>query len=188
MNPDIVRWNEKYSAATDAAFTQVDELLVGHKALLLRNTRVLDLACGAGANAIFAAGRGCRVVGVDASYEGLRIAAERARAAGVPLSLVNADLEVWRPPPRCFDLVMVFRYLDRALFPALPLMIRPGGVVIYKTFNSNFLKHKPDMNPEYLLQPGELAGCFPNLEMIASNDAADNRDMFSWWIGRSPES
>ncbi len=186
MNPDIVRWNEKYSAATEAAFGQPDDLLVAHQGLLLRNARVLDLACGAGANAVFAARRGCRVVGVDASYEGLRIAARRAQAEGVALALVNADLESWRPPPHLFNVVMVFRYLDRALFSSLPSMIRPGGAVIYKTFNSNFLKQKPDMNPDYLLKPGELKRFFPGLVQIASNDAVDNGDVFSWWIGRTP--
>ena len=186
MNPDIVRWNEKYRAASNAAPAQPDDLLVEHQALLLRNARVLDLACGAGANAIFAAQCGCRVAGVDASLEGLRIAARRAREANLVLSLLNADLESWRPPPERFDLVMVFRYLNRALMPSLQSAIRPGGVLIYKTFNRNFLQQKADMNPEYLLQPGELALCFATLDEIAANDGAASQEVFSWWIGTKP--
>jgi SAM-dependent methyltransferase len=186
VNPDIVRWNEKYRAASDSAPAEPDELLVENQALLNRNALILDLACGAGANAIFAAQRGCRVVGVDASLEGLRIAARRARESAVTLSLLNADLESWRPPPNRFDLVMVFRYLDRALLPSLRLAIRPGGVVIYKTFNRNFLEHKPEMNPDYLLAPGELARCFGTFDEIATNDGAANREVFSWWIGTRP--
>lgn len=186
MNPDIVRWNEKYRAASDSAPAQPDELLVEHQALLTRNARALDVACGAGANAIFAAQRGCRVVGVDASLEGLRIAARRAKAEALALSLLNADLESWRPPPKRFDLVMVFRYLDRALLPFIKSTIRPGGVVIYKTFNRNFLEQKPGMNPDYLLEPGELARCFETFDEIATNDGAANREVFSWWIGSRP--
>lgn len=186
VNPDIVRWNEKYRAASDDAFAQPDELLVAHQALLAGDGRVLDVACGAGANAIVAAERGGRVVGVDASFEGLRIAAHRATAAGVSLSLLNADLDAWRPPPECFDLVMVFRYLNRGLFSSLQSAIRPGGVVIYKTFNRNFLEHKPDMNPDYLLEPGELARCFSAFDEIATNDGSANREVSSWWIGRKP--
>lgn len=147
---------------------------------------MLDVACGAGGNAIFAAQRGCSVVGVDASLEGLRIAARRAKAAGLSLSLVNVDLQSWRPPPARFDLVMVFRYLNRDLFPSLQSTIRPSGVLIYKTFNRNFLGQKPDMNPEYLLEPGELKRCFANFDEIATNDGAANREVSSWWIGRKP--
>ncbi len=187
MNPDIVRWNEKYRAASDTAFAEPDELLGEHQALLAANARILDVACGAGANAIFSAQRGCRVVGVDASFEGLRIAARRAKEKGLRLSLVNADLEIWRPPPEHFDLVMVFRYLDRALLPSLRSTVRPGGVVIYKTFNRNFLEQKPDMNPDYLLEPGELARCFATFDEIATNDQAANQAVSSWWIGKRPE-
>lgn len=186
VNPDILRWNEKYRAATETAFSRPDELLVQHRAVLLANTRILDLACGAGANAIFSAQRGCRVVGVDLSLEGLRIAARRAKEKGVTLSLLNVDLKSWRPPPSRFDLVMVFRYLDRALMPSLRATIRPGGVVIYKTFNRNFLEQKPDMNPDYLLEPGELPRCFADFDEIATNDRADNQAVSSWWIGRRP--
>lgn len=184
VNPDIVRWNEKYRAASEAAFAQPDGLLVEHQALLVNDACALDVACGAGANAIFAAQHGCRVVGVDASLQGLRIAAQRAKAKALALSLVNADLETWRPPPERFDLVMVFRYLDRALLPSLQSTIRPGGVMIYKTYNRNFLEQKPGMNPRYLLQPGELKRCFATFCELATNDGAANREVYSWWIGR----
>ena len=188
MNPDIVRWNEKYRAAPDSAFARPDELLVAHQDLLVRDARVLDLACGAGANAIFAAKRGCCVLGVDASLEGLRIAARKAKQRGLKIFLLAADLESWRPPPERFDLVMTFRYLDRALFPALRSALVPGGVVVYKTFNRNFLEQKPEMNPDYLLQPGELSRSFSEFELIATNDEESNRETSSFWIGRKPAS
>jgi tellurite methyltransferase len=186
VNPKIVRWNEKYRAAADSALAQPDALLVEHRALLIENARALDVACGAGANAIFAAQCGCHVVGVDASLEGLRIAARRAKEKAVALWLLNADLESWRPPPECFDLVLVFRYLGRALLPSLRLSLRPGGVVIYKTFNRNVLEHKPTKNPDYLLAPGELARYFGTFDEIATNDRTSNWEMFSWWVGRRP--
>lgn len=188
VNPDIVRWNKKYRSVSNETFAEPDALLIEYQAVLTGGARALDVACGAGANALFAALHGCRVVGVDASLEGLRIAANRAKDAGVSLSLLNVDLEVWRPPPECFDLVMVFRYLNREIFPSLKSTLRPGGVMIYKTFNRNFLEQKPEMNPDYLLEPGELARRFSRLEPIASNDRSTNREMYSWWIGLKPTS
>jgi SAM-dependent methyltransferase len=186
MNPDILRWDGKYSAAEARDFIEADELLEANAALLSGKGRALDVACGAGANAIYAASRGYATVGVDGSIEGLRLAARRARALGLALQLINADLECYCPPPGTFDLVLVFRYLNRPLFEALKQTLRPGGVIFFKTFNRNLLDTRPGFNPDYLLEPGEIAGRFRGLEQIATNDDADNRAAFSWWIGKRP--
>ncbi|MDH3317215.1 MAG: class I SAM-dependent methyltransferase, partial [Gammaproteobacteria bacterium] len=58
--------------------------------------------------------------------------------------------------------------------------------MIYNTFNRNLLEQKPEMNPDYLLEPGELARRFSHFEPIASNDRSTNREVSSWWIGRKP--
>lgn len=184
MNPDIARWNEKYRRAASGAFADPEPLLLEHRSLLAGGGHALDVACGAGANAIFAARRGYRVVGVDASLEGLRIAARRATVAKVRVDFVNLDLEVYRPPPGRFDLVLVFRYLNRDLMPSLEGSLRPGGLLMYLTFNRNYLEQKPGFNPDYVLQPGELRDRFSSLVPIDTNDDGDNRYDFSYFIGR----
>ncbi|MDX1512785.1 MAG: class I SAM-dependent methyltransferase [Gammaproteobacteria bacterium] len=186
MNPDIVRWNRKYLAASAPDYTEVDELLGTHAALLTGGGRALDIACGAGANAIFAASRGYAVLGVDGSIEGLRIARRRARAQGLTLQLVNADLDRFGPPPRRFDLIMVFRYLNRALFGPIEQALRPEGFLFFKTFNRNLLQRKPGFNQDYLLSPGELVTRFRALECIDTNDTQENDATQSWWVGRKP--
>lgn len=56
-----------------------------------------------------------------------------------------------------FDLVVVFFYLQRALFPALLQAIKPGGFLIYKTFTIEQLQFKKGpTDPAFLLQPNEL--------------------------------
>lgn len=186
MNPDIACWNDKYRRAAASAFADPEPLLVSRRDLVTGSGRALDVACGAGANAIFAAGCGLRVVGMDASLEGLRIAARRAREASVHIALVNVDLEVYRPPPGRFDLVLVIRYLNRNLFPALEETLRPGGLLMYLTFNRNYLEEKPGFNPAYLLAPGELKERFANLELIDGNDDENNGEFCSYLIGRKP--
>jgi ubiquinone/menaquinone biosynthesis C-methylase UbiE len=52
---------------------------------------VIDAGCGAGENAIYLAGQGHRVTGVDGSSNAVATAAERARAYGVELTLGVAD-------------------------------------------------------------------------------------------------
>lgn len=75
--------------------------------------RALDLACGEGRNAIWLAGRGWRVTGVDFSAVALERAAELAAQAQVAerTAWVQADLVSYRPEPAGFDLV-VLAYLQ----------------------------------------------------------------------------
>ena len=96
-------WDKRYAAMDWPSHP--DETLVA----LVRDLpagRALDLACGPGRNAIWLASRGWQVTGVDASAVGLAQAAERARAAGVSLELVQADVLHYEPLG-AFDLVVV---------------------------------------------------------------------------------
>ena len=64
----------------------------------------LDLACGTGAVALALAGAGLRTIGLDRSAAMLALARQNARARGLPLPLVRADLRAFafgRP----FDLI-----------------------------------------------------------------------------------
>ena len=155
-NPEIIRWDDKYRAASASDHLRADELLVSHAGLLSGSGRALDIACGAGASAIHVAALGYETLGLDGSSEGLRIATQRAAERGVELQLQQVDLTTYRPPRAAFDLVLVFRYLDRSLFGALEHALRPGGLLFYKTFNRNLLHSRPSFNAEFLLEPGEL--------------------------------
>jgi ubiquinone/menaquinone biosynthesis C-methylase UbiE len=60
---------------------------------VLSGSRVLDVACGNGNAALAAARRWCRVTGLDYVPSLLRGAAERARAEGAAIELVEGDAE-----------------------------------------------------------------------------------------------
>jgi SAM-dependent methyltransferase len=101
--------------------------------------RVLDLACGEGTFAVIAAGQGCRVTGIDISYDMLRIARERARSAGVDIGLVHGDMRAL-PFFRQFELVTCWfdslNYLLEAedlarTFNAVAGALTTGGLFIF---------------------------------------------------------
>src|SRR5262249_59312442 len=54
--------------------------------------RLIDLGCGTGRLLLTFARRRCRVLGVDLSSEMLKVAAGKARAAGLAVGLVRANL------------------------------------------------------------------------------------------------
>ena len=67
--------------------------------LFRRGSRVLDLGCGTGDDALRLARAGVFVTGVDVSERMLQIARQRAFAEGVPVECRRADLESFRLPP-----------------------------------------------------------------------------------------
>lgn len=167
-NEDRKHWDRRYRSGQAPTRPAPRPWLVDQAALVDdlaaavtaagRRPRALDVACGAGGVVLWLAGRGWQVTGVDVSEEALALARAAARRSNLAhrCHFLATDLDYWRPGPRQFDLVTVFFFLDRVLWPSLRESLRPGGLLILQTFNRHWLQRKPEMNPAYLLEPGEL--------------------------------
>ena len=121
--------------------------------------RALDIACGASGTLAWLARRGWQVTGVDISPTALALARAQLSEGGLLAQavLVQADLDAWRPAADSCDLLTCFNFLDRRLWPAMRLAVRPAGLIGLKTFHTGRLAARPDTNPAHLLEPGELA-------------------------------
>jgi tellurite methyltransferase len=178
---DRERWDYRY--ANPGA-----DLKKGPHALLMRyasppqpHSRALELACGLGHDALWLAGQGYTVDAVDISREALRQARTEMQRRGLRgVNWIQADLDNFPLPEFDYDLVYVFRFLDRALFPAISTRVRPGGLVIYETVN---VRRQDSMREEHMLQLGELPGYFPGWTVLQ----ADDRRFLSSFVGRKPE-
>ncbi|MCI0394102.1 MAG: class I SAM-dependent methyltransferase [Chloroflexi bacterium] len=170
---DQLRWDEKW-AATSQGPDRPHPLLAGHREWLTGGM-ALDVACGRGQNAIWLARQGYRVLGVDISLVGLTAARAEARRQGVARQthFVQADLDNWPLPPAAFDLIVVFNFLDRRLLPAIRDGLRPGGLLFYATCHVGALQRKPDLNPAYLLRPGELAAVFAGWRILHDEEGQE---------------
>jgi tellurite methyltransferase len=123
--------------------------------------RALDLAMGRGRHAMVIATAGFRTFGVDSKLDVLQDAVARGLNAGFAIRAWCADLTQHPLPVAWFDLVVVTRYLQRDLFPALQRTVRPGGFLLYETFTTaqRELNTGPT-SPDHLLEPGELRARF----------------------------
>jgi SAM-dependent methyltransferase len=74
----------------------------------------LDVGTGTGRGALILARRGARVTGVDASVEMLKVAEERARDAGLPVTFAPGDAHALDFPDRSFDVAVCLRVLMHA--------------------------------------------------------------------------
>ena len=184
MRADIERWDRKYGDVGAEQEIRPEPLLVEHRRLLNGRGRALDLACGLGQNTVFLASLGYDVVGIDGSLVALRSCRERLAARGLSASLIAADLDSFPLRGDTFDLVVVVRYLNRALIPELRRSLKPGGWLIYQTFNRNVLRRRPGFRREFTLEFGELAHLFVGFEVVATNDAPAMTDDATWLIAR----
>ncbi len=119
--------------------------------------RALDVAAGRGRHSLALAAAGFRVTTVDLQFDALVQARASAEARGLTLSCMCADCTQFPLPRNRFHTVVVTRYLDRMLFPALREALVPGGVLLYETFTEHQLRY--DRGPRssaHLLAPGEL--------------------------------
>jgi SAM-dependent methyltransferase len=131
-------WSGKPNGALVAALSELSGLL-GPAGLLgpsgLTPGRVLDVGCGEGADAVWLAGHGWDVTGLEVSGVALARAAGHARAAGVVVRWVHAGLAEADLAPGSFDLVSaqypaLLRTPDAAAERALLAAVAPGGVLL----------------------------------------------------------
>jgi len=178
---DQARWDQKWA---DAGDLYPPHPLLADRSAYLSGGSALDLACGRGQNAIWLAGLGYHVLGVDISPVALQAARRQALRLGLAghVNFVVADLDEWLPPRAAFDLVIVFRFLDRGLFEPIREAVRPGGLVCYSTRHLGALARDPQANPRYLLRPGELAAAFRDWQCLYDQEGAIDAEL----IARKP--
>jgi SAM-dependent methyltransferase len=165
---DRERWDAKYSGISLPAGLRPSPWLMETVAEL-RPGRALELACGLGHNAIWLSKQGWTVDAVDVSPVGIEHARRFAKEQGAEVGWIAADIDDFRPEPDTYDLVAVFRFLDREHLPAIVLSaLRPGGRLIYETFSAAQLE-RPDThirNPAFVFAPGEAPRLLQRLETL----------------------
>ena len=167
---DQERWNEKWLALTG----QSDDPhpLLQRFIDQLTGETALDLACGRGQNGLYLATKGFQVLGVDISNVALEMAGKSAAEQNLEgrIRFEQVDLDIWKLPPSAFDVIIVFRFLNRSLLHAIDDGLRSRGWLVYSTRNMGILASEPKANKEYLLRRGELSEEFRSWELIYSNE------------------
>ncbi|MBD8584207.1 methyltransferase domain-containing protein [Frigoribacterium sp. CFBP 8766] len=131
-------WEDRYSAPGLQWSGRPNPVLVD-EASGLEPGRVLDVGSGEGGDAIWLAGRGWQVTGIDIAQAALDKAAARAaevdEEAAARITWEQHDLAEWAPAPGSVDLVSSqFMHLAdpvrAALFRSLAEAVAPGGTLL----------------------------------------------------------
>lgn len=172
MNSDRQRWNTRYQQYEKPSIKRPRKFLLENAAYLPQKGLALDVAMGLGGNAGFLLARGLRVIGVDISEIALRRAYQRLPE----LFPVQADLRHFSLPDRAVDVILNFYYLERSLWPFYHRALKPGGILVFETMTQDMSLTHPEIDPVYLLAPGELCQAFSKLEILVYREETINED------------
>jgi tellurite methyltransferase len=169
------QWESRYRARS-ADGGQAPSLFVVEHCRQLSPGRALDVASGDGRHALYLARHGWAVDAVDFAHAGLARLLAVARRNGLPVAALQADLEAFPLPGEHYDLVVNTRYLQRSLFGALRIAVRPGGLIVFETFLRGYERFGQPKNPNFLLDPGELADRFRDFEILAYHEGCSETE------------
>jgi dihydroneopterin aldolase len=146
--------------------------------------KALDMAAGNGRHSLFLASHGFQVDAIDRDAKALAQLSATAQARTLT-AIATRTIDLEQPAPydpdlgqEAYDVIIVFFYLYRSLFPFLIDALKPGGVLVYETFTiDNYFHHKHPRRWEFCLAPNELLRLTSSLHVLHYDEGghADGR-------------
>jgi len=171
------RWEQRYRDPTGSTAAAPAAVLSANRHLLPARGRALDLACGLGGSALLLAEHGLDSHAWDYAAGAVARVAAAAEARGLAVSAVQRDVLAEPPAAGSFDVIVVSRFLERSLCPAIAAALRPGGLLFYQTFT----RERPadsggPQSGDFLLAANELLRLFAGLRLIHYREDAGYGD------------
>ena len=167
---DREKWDTRYREGAYGTRTYPSELLIKWLPRLPRG-RALDVACGAGRNALYLAEEGYEVDAIDISNVALERLQEMAKTHGLDVSCVQTDLETDPLPAQRYDLIVLVRYTSSALITRLlPLLSDAGHFVCEEHLETDADVIGPT-DPAFRVAPEELLTLAAGLRVLYYKEA-----------------
>jgi SAM-dependent methyltransferase len=185
-------WDDRYATDDYIFGTEPADFLRRNAGLIPPGSRILCLAEGEGRNAVYLAGLGHRVTGLDQSAVGLAKAARLAQARGVQVTLRQGDVMAWDGSDGPWDAVIAifihFVVPERAaLARACARGIAPGGLFLYHGYGPAqiALGTGGPKDPAMLADATTIAACFPAWQEVLARDHTDTLSEGTRHVGTS---
>jgi SAM-dependent methyltransferase len=164
------KWDARYRDGAYENRTHPCALLAEWLPRLPRG-RALDVACGAGRNALYLAANGFAVTALDISAVALERGRRAAAERGLDIDWLLADLDedlASALPAGEFDLIVWVRYVHRDLMPHLIARLGDGGTLLCEQHLATTAQVAGPTSAAFRLAPGELARSARDLHVLHS--------------------
>lgn len=158
---DQRKWDARYADGAYEERVHPSPFLVECGSLLPERGLVLDLACGAGRNALYLARRGLTVDAVDISE--VALARGRREGAGLSIRWFQRDLDGGFTPRHHYDAIVNFRYVNLPLLRTLLPWLCPGGLLLVEQHLVSEAEVVGPKNPAFRVAEGDLATLAANM-------------------------
>lgn len=171
---DAERWDRRYDDHPLAEPTAPEAVVAAELLELIPTSgRALDVACGAGGQAVWLARRGLDVVALDVSSKAIDLTAAAATSSEVTQRVTGrvVDLDAGVPDDLGdFEVVLCQRFRDVRLYESLVTRLRPRGIAIVTVLSRT---GTADPGP-FHAPPGELRTAFtrPDAEILFHSESA----------------
>lgn len=161
---DREKWNQRY--AEDSYRKGNPVTLLEDWLPKLRVGKALDVACGAGRNALFLAHAGFDVDAIDISGEGLNKARTNAESQGFDINWIEHDLDQPYTFDDDYDLIVVMWYVNLPLIAWLCDCLAPGGYLLCEEHLVTDADVIGPRTSDYRLATGALREAVSGLEVL----------------------
>lgn len=171
---DRDKWNQRYAE---------DSYQKGNPVTLLENWihkipvgKALDIACGAGRNAIFMARAGFDVDAIDISREGLNKAGRTAHEQALEIRWIEHDFDQAYDFETNYNLIIVLWYVNLELIRQLCGCLAPGG---YLLCEEHLLSDEPVIGPgsaRFRVAPGQVRDTVSALDILMYEESIQTND------------
>ena len=165
------KWNKRYLEGSHGSLLP-DQFLVDAfdryiDPIFPNKGSALDIAGGTGRHAIFLAAKGWNVLLADIAEQGIENARINAHDLAAKIEFAVEDLARFQAGARQYEVILVFFFLQREIFPELVKALKPGGLLIYKSYTRHQTNFKGGpTNPDFLFAENELLNTFCDLRIL----------------------
>ena len=161
---DRDKWNQRY--AEDSYHKNNPVVLLEDWLPKLPVGKALDVACGAGRNALLLAQAGFQVDAIDISPEGLHQARQQAENQGLNINWIEHDLDQAFRFNTDYDLIIVMWYVNLALVTRLCDCLAAGGYLLCEEHLITDQDVIGPGNSNYRVMPGALREAVPGMDVL----------------------
>jgi SAM-dependent methyltransferase len=160
-------WEEKYAASNSYLYGKAPSVFLSEVTdLLVPKSRILEVACGEGRNAVALASMGHKVTALDFSTVALERAGVLAKESGVEINFKSVDLDLFLPELLSYDVVVGVDFKPAKTFLSnVSRGLVQNGFLIIEAYLTEACKNRSGLEIFECYAPNEL------LRLIGSQSA-----------------